>query len=412
MRSFFTRLYKNLCWIYACGLICFGYQLFLSEIPDKIYLSEGQDLKIEASLPVTVRVKEETSGKEVMREIIWNEIKEEAKEYSAVCYLLGFIPMKEIEVSVVAEQAVYASGRVVGIYEETNGVLVLQTTSVEALNGVEYEPAVNRILEGDYITHVNHEEVSNKEELIELINENGAQKMTVTLIRKNESIDVAVTPVAVEGDKYMLGLWVKDDMAGIGTLTYYEGDGSFGALGHGITDGETGQILNTEKGTLYRMSLAGIQKGKKGEPGELQGLIYYGKTNTLGSISTNCKEGIYGTLQEDDLDKFCIQDQLYPVAYKQEIKQGKAYILSDISGEVTSYEIEISGVDYEPVELNKGIRFTVTDSKLLKLTGGIVQGMSGSPIIQNGRIVGAVTHVLVNDPARGYGIFIENMLEH
>ena len=145
MRSFFTRLYKNLCWIYACGLICFGYQLFLSEIPDKIYLSEGQDLKIEASLPVTVRVKEETSGKEVMREIIWNEIKEEAKEYSAVCYLLGFIPMKEIEVSVVAEQAVYASGRVVGIYEETNGVLVLQTTSVEALNGVEYEPAVNRI---------------------------------------------------------------------------------------------------------------------------------------------------------------------------------------------------------------------------------------------------------------------------
>lgn len=412
MRSFFTHLYKNLCWIYVCLLICFGYQLFLSEIPDKIYLPKGQELKIEASLPVTIRVKEETDGKEVMQELIWNEVEEDAQFYSAVCYFLGVIPVKEIEVSVVEEQAVYASGRVVGIYEETNGVLVLQTTSVEAINGVEYEPAVNRILEGDYITHVNHEEVSDKEDLIELINENGAQKMTVTLIRKNESIDVAVTPVAVEGDKYMLGLWVKDDMAGIGTLTYYEADGDFGALGHGITDGETGQILNVDKGTLYRMSLAGIQKGKAGEPGELQGLIYYGKSNTLGTISTNCKEGIYGTLEDDDLGKYCLMDQLYPVAYKQDIKQGKAYILSDISGEVTSYEIEISQVDYEPVESNKGIKFAVTDPELLKLTGGIVQGMSGSPIIQNGKIIGAVTHVLVNDPTRGYGIFIENMLEH
>ncbi|MBQ2282892.1 MAG: SpoIVB peptidase [Agathobacter sp.] len=412
MRSFFIHLYKNLCWIYLCWLICFGYQLFLSEIPDKIYLPEGQELKIEASIPITIRVKEETDGKEVMQELIWNEIEDEKTEYSAVCYFLGVIPVKEIEVSVVAEQAVYASGRVVGIYEETNGVLVLQTTSVEALNGVEYEPAANRILEGDYITHINHAKVEDKEELIELINENGAQKMTVTLIRKNESIDVAVTPVPVEDNKFMLGLWVKDDMAGIGTLTYYETDGSFGALGHGITDGETGQILNTEKGTLYRMALAGIQKGKAGEPGELKGLIYYGKSNALGDISTNCKEGIYGTLQEDDLGKYSLSDQLYPVAYKQEIKQDKAYILSDISGEVVSYEIQISEVDYEPVESNKGIRFTVTDPDLIKLTGGIVQGMSGSPIIQNGRIVGAVTHVLVNDPARGYGIFIENMLEH
>lgn len=420
MRSFFTHFYKNLCWIYACGLICFGYQLFLSEIPDKIYLPEGQKLKIESSIPVTIRVKSEESGKEVMQELIWKEKEDRVQEmeekegddYSVVCYLLGLIPVKEIEVNVVAEQAVYASGRVVGIYEETKGVLVLQTTSVEALNGVEYEPAANRILTGDYITCINHEVVSDKENLIDLINENGAQKMTVTLIRKNESIDVAVTPVPVEGNKYMLGLWVKDDMAGIGTLTYYEGDGSFGALGHGITDGETGQILNVEDGTLYRMSLAGIQKGKAGEPGELQGLIYYGKSNTLGTISSNCKEGIYGTLQEDDFNKYCLLDQLYPVAYKQEIKQDKAYILSDISGEVKTYEIEITEVDYEPAETNKEIRFTVTDPELLKLTGGIVQGMSGSPILQNGRIVGAVTHVLVNDPTRGYGIFLENMLEH
>ena len=231
---------------------------------------------------------------------------------------------------------------------------------------MEYEPAANRFLEGDYITHINLAKVVDKEELIELINENGAQKMTVTLIRKNESIDVAVTPVPVEDNKFMLGLWVKDDMAGIGTLTYYETDGSFGALGHGITDGETGQILNTEKGTIYRMALAGIQKGKAGEPGELKGLIYYGKSNALGDISTNCKEGIYGTLQEDDLGKYSLSDQLYPVAYKQEIKQDMAYILSDISGEVVSYEIQISEVDYEPVEANKGIRFTVTDLDLIK----------------------------------------------
>jgi stage IV sporulation protein B len=159
------------------------------------------------------------------------------------------------------------------------------------------------------------------------------------------------------------------------------------------------------------MRLLGIQKGKTGTPGELEGIIYYGNENYLGSVEENDEMGIYGSLEETCLQTYRMADDCFAIGFKQDIETDKAYILSDISGEVKSYEIVIDSVNYQAIDTNKGIRFHVEDSDLIELTGGIVQGMSGSPIIQNDRIIGAVTHVLVNDPTSGYGIFIENMLE-
>ncbi len=228
-------------------------------------------------------------------------------------------------------------------------------------------------------------------------------------MRNGEYIEILAEPVKSSEDKYMLGIWVRDDLAGIGTLTYYTKDGEFGALGHPVSDGDTGEIVKMEKGELYETNIIGIKKGETGSPGELSGIIDYGKGHKLGTIHDNTGIGIYGVL-DGNLDSMPVANS-YEVAYKQEIQLGEATILSGFTGEVESYEIKIESLDYSGREENKGILFEVTDPELLELTGGIVQGMSGSPIIQNGKIIGAVTHVLVSDPTSGYGIFIESMLE-
>lgn len=182
-------------------------------------------------------------------------------------------------------------------------------------------------------------------------------------------------------------------------------------MGHGIGDGKTKDLLRLSDGKLYRAQILGIKKGRRGDPGEIEGMVFYGKSDQIGSVSSNTAIGIYGTLTETFRQTQQETDQSYPIGYKQEIKTGEAQILSDVSGERRTYRIMIDDLDYSPSDDNKGIRFHVEDNDLLALTGGIVQGLSGSPILQNGKIIGAVTHVLVNDPAKGYGIFVEAMVE-
>jgi stage IV sporulation protein B len=378
----------------------------MKSIPDHIYVQEEEDLS-DRYLGVF-----KLSDPDDWQETFYDSSLEGCDgTYLVTCSLFGFLPVKEIEVSVIPEQTVYASGRVIGIYGQTNGVLVLDTSSVEGADGLMHEPAENKLFSGDYILAVNDCVISTKEELVEKINEYGSEPIALTVSRKGEYIRVQVDAVAAKSGAYMLGIWVKDDMAGIGTMTYYSSDGQFGALGHGIGDGETGQLLSIAQGSIYRTKLLGVTRGVRGTPGELEGMIYYGSSNRIGSIEGNDSLGIYGTLEEDDFLSYCTSDSCYRIAYKQEIEKGTAYILSDVNGEVESYEITITDVDYQAKDSNKGISFTVTDESLLALTGGIVQGMSGSPIIQNGKLIGAVTHVLVSDPTKGYGIFIETMLE-
>lgn len=407
MRFFSARLYKNVIWLYLTVFVCFAYTTLMNSIPDHIYIKEGEEIHSHFSVPVEFEKVEDE------QEVFAQKKNAATKEnYTVVCKLFGVIPIKHMEVSVIQPQTVFVSGRVIGIYGHTSGVLVLDTTTIEDKNGIKCAPAENRIMPGDYILAVNDMEINEKEDLIRMINACQNEDMVVTVSRKGEYVKVLASAVEVKDGSYMLGIWVKDDMAGIGTMTYYSENGSFGALGHGIGDGETGELLSMSDGSIYYTKVLDVTKGKKGEPGELEGLIYYGKQNQLGRLIGNDSLGIYGILDEEDYLEFSQTDALLEIGYKQDFQTGKAYILSDVDGEVKPYEIEITEIDYQAKDSNKGIHFTVTDEELLEKTGGIVQGMSGSPIIQNEKIIGAVTHVLVNDPARGYGIFIENMIEH
>lgn len=389
-------------------VLLFGVKTFWDALPDHIYVNVGETIDYNFQVPVSVEMKEEET------EVFFAEGRAAGMEtdpsYYVTCKLFGVLPVKDIAVTVVEEEAVFAGGSPIGIYAKTKGILVIGMGEITGSDGVKKSPAKNMIKEGDYIISINGTAVAEKEELSDLIHENGENTAVIGIYRGDEFIEVGVKPVLSEKQRYMLGVWVRDDMAGIGTLTFYRSDQSFGALGHSINDGDTGEMLLMETGKLYETEIIGIKRGKSGTPGELSGVIQYKKDSYLGVIDENSEIGIYGNLN-GNLKK--LQVGAYcEIGYKQEIERGPATILSSVSGEMKEYDIVIEAVNFGGVEANKGILLHVTDKELLDLTGGIVQGMSGSPILQNGKLIGAVTHVLVNDPTRGYGIFIENMLEH
>ena len=317
---------------------------------------------------------------------------------------------KDTQVSYADGTYVYPLGEIVGIYTECNGIFVIDTCEIESMEEVFVSPVGDILRTGDYILKVNGMELEEKEILVEAVNDSNGETLELTVIRGESTFTASVTPVMGKNGKYMLGVWVKDDLAGVGTITYYTEEGDFAALGHGMGDGVTKEILSVKGGDIYYADLVGIQKGKKGAPGEVKGVIYYGLAYHLGELNTNCGEGIYGNLDIEDAERYKKECEAYKLGSKHEIEIGAAQIISDVSGERKLYDIEISYVDYLAVTSNKGLHIEVTDPELLELTGGIVQGMSGSPIIQNGKLIGAVTHVLINDPTKGYGIFIEEMM--
>ena len=209
---------------------------------------------------------------------------------------------------------------------------------------------------------------------------------------------------------YKLGIWVRDSIQGLGTVTYITADNQFGALGHGIHDSDIETLLEIEEGRVYNTEILRIQKGKKGTPGGMEGMIIYNRSNILGEINKNADNGIYGTIK--NIDSLVDEKRTVPVCVKSEVKKGDAVIRCCVDGKVKEYDIEILKINRFVLEANKGMVIKITDDDLIRQTGGIVQGMSGSPILQNGKIVGAVTHVFVNDPTKGSGIFIEDMLAH
>lgn len=333
-------------------------------------------------------------------------------------------------------EGVYACGRLTGIYEQTEGVLVVNTTEVTDEDGKKVNPADKKVKCGDYILSVNGRTVADKEELSEAVNDimkeydenldeslkdksnedeikSEINKRTVNIkfLRGGEEMSADIAPVRMDDGRYYMGIWVKDDLAGIGTITYYTKDGRFGALGHGIGDGtQSGNLLYANSGDLYSMKLTKIKKGKAGTPGEIGGVVYFGKKSHIGTLDCNSNLGIYGQLDSDELSEYAAEDTYYPVADKDEIHTGSAQMISEISGKLEKYNLEITNIDKKATDTNKGMELKVTDERLIELSGGIVQGTSGSPIIQDGKIIGAVTHVFVDDPTGGYGICIDEML--
>jgi len=298
-------------------------------------------------------------------------------------------------------------GETIGIYVETKGLLVLGTSVVEGKDGMNYEPAANRIRIGDYIMRWNNVGIKTTKEMQEQVAKCRGKESTIQVRRGKEYLDIRIKPVLSKDSIYRTGIWVREDTQGIGTITYVTKEGKFGALGHGITDMDTGELLDVKKGEIYSAKILNIVKGNRGKPGELEGFINMIGDNRLGKIMNNTNLGIFGSVDSCVTNR--LANEFLPVAWKEQIQIGKAYIRSRLGGKKKDYEIEIQKVNLSSTD-NKGIVLKVVDPELLDTTGGIVQGMSGSPIIQNGKVIGAVTHVLVDDSTQGYGIFIENML--
>ena len=328
--------------------------------------------------------------------------------YQIRCKWLGVLPLKTIKVHTVEKQEVLVSGSPVGIYMETKGVLVIDSGEITDREGIRRTPAEHIIQSGDYICEIDGKVLTGKRQLMQLVRENQGEPMELQVIRHQETIKLEMTPVETEDGSYKLGIWVRDNIQGIGTLTYVEPNGTFGALGHGISDADTGERLEISDGDLYRADILSIRKGTAGTPGELRGVINYREENRIGTICGNSQYGIRGQMEPG---KYTESMKKIPTGLKQEIQTGKAEIRCDIGDGIREYQCEILEIVSYARDTNKCFVLRITDDDLLSRTGGIVQGMSGSPVLQNGKLIGAITHVFVNDPTKGYGIFIENMME-
>ena len=323
-------------------------------------------------------------------------------------YLPETIAVKGEEIRI-SDIEVIPVGEVIGIKLYTSGVLVVGTAKIDGADGNSYKPYENTdIKEGDSIIKVAGEYVNSTEELINIVNRNGENPISINYIRNNNENVAEITPVKDQQGYYKLGLWVRDSAAGVGTMTFYnEQTQTFAALGHPITDIDTGDIIQTSSGEIDDVNIISIIKGKEEEPGKLQGVIQ--QDSIIGSIYKNTAYGIYGIVKNQanvNID----YNRRMNVAMRQEINLGEATILSDISGELKEYKIEIQKTYLNNNYDNKSMVIKVTDEELLNRTGGIIQGMSGSPVIQNGKFCGAITHVFVKNPTIGYAVFADRMI--
>lgn len=327
---------------------------------------------------------------------------ESVGRYDCCVKLLG-VPIKTVNVSVNPERYVIPSGEAIGVKIYTDGVLVVGTGPVYGADKRIFEPAKDAGIEvGDRITKVNGQKFAGTEEFVRLVDECKGE-VVLEVIRDKSVFEAKMSGISSNGG-YKLGLWVRDSTAGIGTMTFYSPqDGTFAALGHGICDSDTGDILVARSGSINSCKIIDVIKGKNGEPGELFGTF---KSDVAGDIAFNCDVGIYGKYRKVS------ESAPVLVATQYQVEKGEAEVMCDIDGNgVKSYKIEITKFTAKSPSSNKDFVIKITDDELLEKTGGIVQGMSGSPIIQDGKLIGAVTHVFVNNPQKGYGIFVERMIE-
>lgn len=305
----------------------------------------------------------------------------------------------------IQEDYVYPVGIPAGIYLKTEGVMVINIVGFKNQNGKLVNPSKNKIKPGDYITMFNDTAVGNKAQLKYLIEENKDKKIRFTIKSNQEYKKVSVTPVQNEKGEYRLGIWIRDDMQSIGTISFITEDNKFFSLGHGICDVDTGQLLKSDDGSMYKADIWGIKKGKAGYPGGLCGSIDYAQENKIGEISLNTKNGIWGKIYSEDILKY--KKKKIKIGHTKDITTGAAKIELLLNDKIKSYDIEIININSNSDEKNMVIK--ITDYRLLKQTNGIVQGMSGCPIIQNDKIVGILTHVMVNNPQYGYGVLFDKI---
>ncbi|QAT51342.1 SpoIVB peptidase [Caproiciproducens sp. NJN-50] len=327
------------------------------------------------------------------------------KTYQGTLMLYHLIPIKSVDVSIVDQTCVVPCGTPFGIKMFTDGVVIVGLADIQTSSGSVNPAAQAGLKIGDVITEVDGKEVSSNSEVAKDVENCDGKNMRFCVRRDGTLSTVTLQPVRAEADGlYKAGLWVRDSTAGIGTLTYYDpSTKSFAGLGHGICDSDTGELMPLLSGDIVPVTINGVSKGLKGKPGELRG--YFTDSDAMGRLVANVTTGVYGYLNSAP------EGGALKVAMKQDVKAGAVQILTTIDGGTPQYyDAEIERIDYRDQVQSKNLILHITDGKLITQTGGIVQGMSGSPILQGGKLVGAVTHVFVNDPTRGYGVFAENML--
>ena len=398
----FARILTKCIFSAFLGLIIaiFGSILYLeNNISESFKIKRGDTLNLNSYIPLSAEYDGVSLTKRGTTQNIGEEFKVELK-------LLGIIPYKTVDVEVVDELHVAVLGEPFGMKIYTEGVLVIKITEVETENG-KIKPAKNGgIKSGDYILSANGEDINTNEDLSRIVEESGGENIKFIIKRDGKKKTLSF-PAALckETNNYKIGIWIRDSSAGIGTLTFYSpATNVICGLGHGICDEDTGDVLELNSGEIVSAEILSAEKGKTGSPGQLNGRF---KNRTIGKIIYNCSGGVYSV----PIGKINTQN-LLEVALKQEIKNSKAQIFCTIDGTTPKlYDCEIKVRSSAYMSKTQNMIVTVTDRELIDKTGGIVQGMSGSPVIQNGKLVGAVTHVLVDDPTRGYAIFAENMLE-
>lgn len=392
-----NRFIKGLtCIIAALSLAAMSAVGYFGEtLPDSFYVS-GEGLPVLGGVLEMVPADTSSQAAQVSSG-------ERAAETATVT-IFGLIPIKNAEVEHTEAPLLIPGGSPIGIKLLTEGVIVVSTQEVRGGKNPAGDAGIKA---GDVILSANGEELTSSNRFAQIIRESHGEAVEIRVRRDGKEFTTAIEPVFSEAEgTYKAGLWIKDSSAGVGTLTYIDPEtGKFGALGHPISDADTQRILPLGTGEIVDVTITGCEPGSSGHPGELYGTFLSGLAS--GNISKNCEQGIFGTV-----NYFGAGVKAIPIAFRTEVEPGKASILTTVEGSAPcEYDAVIERINLNDGSDTKNMIIRITDSRLLDATGGIVQGMSGSPIIQNGKLIGAVTHVFVSDPTMGYGIFIENMLE-
>lgn len=389
-------------------LLSYVYICSINSIPSNIIIFEGENLNLKIATGLTLASK---NSKTILTASNINKEKINSEGTNNLnLNLFGTIPVKEVNVNVIPKTMVVPLGNAIGMKLYTKGVLVVGMSQIETDKNEKKKPYENSGIEqGDTILEINNNIVGNTEELIKEVENSKGNTINIKYLRDDKTMQTDITPVKSK-NTYKIGLWVRDATAGVGTLTFYEPSTNlFMALGHGISDIDTEEIVNIANGELVTANIVSITKGRKGYPGEIRGTIDEGKT--IGTIYKNTNFGVYGMVKNKNYLEADLTQEM-EVAPRNEIKEGKAQIICQLENSAKKkYDIEIEKVYINNNQNNKSMLIKITDKELLEKTGGIIQGMSGAPIIQEGKFVGAVTNVLVNDPTQGYGVFADIMIK-
>ncbi len=384
-------------------LVILVYASNITQLPSRIFLINGENIQLKRVFGVEFKRK----NKEVQE--TWQDKNLETTKMDVM--LFGNMKVKEIAVTTYPRIKVIPTGNLIGLKLYTNGALVIGTTEVKNIeNKIEKPYESINIKEGDTILEVDHQEIDSTQTLQKIVNESNGRDIEIKYARAGETYTANIKPANTAKDEYKLGLWIRDSASGVGTMAFYEPESKkFAALGHGISDGDTGELLDIQTGELVNSKIVSVSKGRKGIPGEIKGSI--AKQATIGTVMQNTNFGIFGSLNENIITNNKYSAGL-EIALRDEIELGEATILSTVNNNDTQeYKVEITSIDSENNSNNKSMQIKITDEKLLNNTGGIICGMSGSPIIQNNKIVGALTNVLVSDPQIGYGVFADIMIK-